>query len=175
MRIYETTFIVNPQTDDATIESQIKTVSDLITNNGGKILGERHMGTRRMAYQIDNLTQGFYGSFVFEAEPTFVKTLDRLYKQEEAYIRNLTVLFEGNVEELSEEKFPIGEEAEKEEKRTERPVAQRRPEPAPAPAAEEKKPEAEAEAAPAETTETADESTKTESSEPAATDEEQEL
>jgi len=40
MRIYETTFIVNPQMEEATIDRQIKAVADTITQNGGNILQE---------------------------------------------------------------------------------------------------------------------------------------
>lgn len=96
MRIYETTFIVNPQTDDATIDRQVQTVVDLITKGGGKILREDRMGTRRMAYPIAGLIQGHYASYIYEAPTTVLPELDRLFKLEEAYIRNLTIIFEGD-------------------------------------------------------------------------------
>ena len=104
MRIYETTFIINPQTDDATIGGQVQSVSNLITENGGKIVFEEHLGTRRLAYQIKKLTQGYYGSFIFESPPELLVKLEKHYKQDEAYIRFLTVLFEGNLQDLAERK-----------------------------------------------------------------------
>ena len=58
MRTYETTFIVNPQTDNATIDSQVGAISKLISDNGGEIINENRMGTRRLAYPIQKLTQG---------------------------------------------------------------------------------------------------------------------
>ncbi|MFH1299837.1 MAG: 30S ribosomal protein S6, partial [Planctomycetota bacterium] len=60
MNLYETTFIVNPQSDDASLDRQVKSITDLITANGGKILKEDRMGTRRLAYEIQGLTQGYY-------------------------------------------------------------------------------------------------------------------
>lgn len=104
MRIYETTFIINPQTDDATIGGHVQNVSNLITENGGKIVFEDHLGTRRMAYPIKKLTQGYYGSFIFESPPELLIKLERHFKQDEAYIRFLTVLFEGNLQYLAERK-----------------------------------------------------------------------
>ena len=106
MRIYETNFIINPQTDDATIDNRVAAVSGIITQNGGKIICDDHMGTRRLAYPIKGLTQGYYGAFIFEAPVVVLPLLDRHYKQDESYIRFLTVEFEGNLAELIERSSP---------------------------------------------------------------------
>lgn len=103
MRFYETTFIVNPQTDDATIEHHVKDVADLITNNSGNIIHQDHMGTRRLAYAINGLTQGYYASFIFEAPTSLLPMLDRHFMLNEQYIRNLTVRFDGDPEKYLEE------------------------------------------------------------------------
>jgi small subunit ribosomal protein S6 len=133
MRLYETTFVINPHTDDATIEDRIKTVVSTITNNSGKIVHEDHMGTRRLAYPIQKLTQGFYGSFIFQAEPEALPPLDKLYREDESYIRHLTIIFEGTVEDIEKEKEakaqPVMEER---QPAPARPIGQRRPEAAPA-------------------------------------------
>ena len=97
MTLYETTFIVNPQTDDATIESQVKAITDIITNSGGKIVYENLMGTRRMAYAIRKLTQGYYANFIFEGPNTVVKEIDYHIRMNEAYLRHLTTLYEGQI------------------------------------------------------------------------------
>jgi len=104
MRIYETTFIVNPQVEEATIDRQVKAVANIITQNGGKIVQANHMGTRRLAYEINGLTQGFYGGFIFEAANQTLPPLERHYKLNEAYLRHLTVRFEGDLAELQVEK-----------------------------------------------------------------------
>ena len=96
MRLYETTFIVNPQSDDSSLDRQVKAVSDLISSNGGRVIHEDRMGTRRLAYQIQGLSQGYYVSIVFEALPALLPILDRHYRLEEPYIRYLTVLYEGD-------------------------------------------------------------------------------
>lgn len=97
MRVYETTFIVNPQTDDATIDQQVIAIADLIGRFGGKILREERMGTRRLAYTINKLTQGYYHSFIYEGPQELLPELDRFFRINEAYLRNLTVMFEGDL------------------------------------------------------------------------------
>ncbi|HKK21226.1 MAG TPA: 30S ribosomal protein S6 [candidate division Zixibacteria bacterium] len=103
MRFYETTFIVNPQTDDATIDNHVKDVASVITDNSGKIVHEDHMGTRRLAYPINGLTQGYYASFIFEAPTSVLPLLDRHFMLNEQYIRNLTVRFDGDPQKYLEE------------------------------------------------------------------------
>jgi ribosomal protein S6 len=97
MGLYETTFIVNPQTDDTTIDRKVKAIVEIITEAGGKVVYENRMGTRRMAYAINKLTQGYYANFIFEAPKTVVPQLDRHMRLDEAYMRHLTVVFEGTV------------------------------------------------------------------------------
>ncbi len=100
MNLYETTFIINPQTDDATIDRHVREIAELITSNDGQIRFEDHMGTRRLAYEIQGLTQGYYASFIFEAPISFMPKLDRHFKLNESYVRYLTVRYEGDLEKL---------------------------------------------------------------------------
>lgn len=104
MRTYETTFIINPQTDDATIDNHIKQVADLITSSKGDIIHQENMGTRRLAYEIKGLSQGFYANFVYKAPQDFLNKLDRHFKLNEAYIRNLTIRYDGDPEDIFKKK-----------------------------------------------------------------------
>jgi small subunit ribosomal protein S6 len=97
MTLYETTFIVNPQTDDATIESQVKAITDIITTAGGKIVYENLMGTRRMAYPIKKLSQGYYANFIFEAPKTVVEQINYHIRMNEAYLRHMTIIYDGQI------------------------------------------------------------------------------
>ena len=97
MSIYETTFIVNPQSDDASLDQHVQAIANIITTNGGQILRENRMGTRRLAYEIRNLTQGYYTSMIFDAPSTVLPILERHYKLEDQYIRHLTIRFDGPI------------------------------------------------------------------------------
>ncbi len=100
MRLYETTFLINPQTDDATIDNHVQSVKDVISSQGGKIVLDNRMGTRRLAYEIDGLTQAYYTNLIFEAPAEALSPLERHFRLGEAYLRNLTVLFEGDLERM---------------------------------------------------------------------------
>lgn len=100
MRLYETTFLINPQTDDATIDNHVQSVKDVIADQGGKIVLDNRMGTRRLAYEVDGLTQAYYTNLIFEAPAQALSPLERHFRLGEAYLRNLTVLFEGDVEDM---------------------------------------------------------------------------
>jgi len=119
MRLYETTFLINPQTDDATIDRHVRDVADLIASGGGKVVYENRLGTRRLAYDIKGLSQAFYATLIFESETTVLPALERHFRLEEAYLRDLTIVFEGNLERLLEDTSEV----------TERPAAPPKPEP----------------------------------------------
>jgi len=148
LRRYETTFIVNPQADDAAIDRQVTAVADLIKNDGGQILNERRIGTRRLAYPIAGLVQGFYASFIFDAENTVLPKLERHYKLEEPYVRHLTIRFDGQLSSTEEETKPTDTDKTAKAKPVEKPDTN-----APAETAEAKPVEKPDPDAPAETTE----------------------
>ena len=99
MRIYESTFILSPQADDAAFDQQIKAITDLIASNDGKTIQEDRWGIRRLAYPIRKFTQGYYTRLIFKANNKVLTELERFYKLEEPYIRYLTVLFEDDQKE----------------------------------------------------------------------------
>ena len=165
MNLYETTFIINPQTDDATIDRHVREVASLINDNEGRIRYEDHMGTRRLAYEIQGLNQGYYASFIFEAPTSVLPKLTRHFKLNEPYIRHLTVRFEGDLDKL------IGPEEEAPEK-----ASEKAPEKAEEKPAEAAAPAAEAAETPAETTEPAAETAEPEKTvEPEGADETAEI
>lgn len=151
MRIYETTFILSPQADDASFDRQIKSVTDLIGKNNGKILKEDRWGVRRLAYPIKKFTQGYYTRLIYEADNTVLQELERFFRLEEAYIRDLTVLFEGSLEEKPDRHHDRNDHHKKSEKPAEKPAEKAEERPADKPAEEPVEPKAEEAPAEAET------------------------
>jgi small subunit ribosomal protein S6 len=113
MRIYETTFILSPQADDAAFDRQIKAVTNVINRYQGRILKENRWGVRRLAYPIKKFTQGYYTHIIFKADKQVLSELERHYRLEEPYIRYLTVLYEGTIEETPPETRKAGESGER--------------------------------------------------------------
>ncbi len=112
MNLYETTFIVNAQAEESIIDEQVKAIGKVITDSGGKIIREERIGTRRFAYPINKLNQGYYATFLFEAEPPVLPVLERFLKLGESYIRHLTIRFEGDPTKSFSERTQTAFEAE---------------------------------------------------------------
>ena len=113
MRTYETTFIINPQTDDATIDKHVKDIADIITDIKGEIIHQENMGTRRLAYEINGLTQGFYANLIYQAPVEVLPILDKHFKQNEVYLRNLTIRIEGDPQEILKPVDVLGKQSDR--------------------------------------------------------------
>ncbi len=92
-RLYETSFIVNASLDDTQIDAVIGRVQDTITKNGGTINAVNKWGRKRLAYQINKKTNGFYVNIEFNAPGTLLSLLERSYQLDEMILRYLTVAF----------------------------------------------------------------------------------
>jgi small subunit ribosomal protein S6 len=116
LRQYETTFVVDAHLSNEQIESTIDKFTKFIEKNGVKIKNVDRWGKRRLAYEINKKQYGYYVYVRFEAEGTFIKTLERHYKLDEAILRYLTVLVPTVLlkEEERREKVKAREAAEKE-------------------------------------------------------------
>ncbi|MCK5125321.1 MAG: 30S ribosomal protein S6 [candidate division Zixibacteria bacterium] len=94
MPIYDTTFVLNPQLEEAGMESRIKEVVDLIGSNGGKLVTENRIGMRRLAYEIKKLTQGYYVSMVYDGNGDLVNEIERRFRLDENCLRFLTCIYQ---------------------------------------------------------------------------------
>jgi len=93
---YDTTFILSTQTSGDGLESAIKRVADLITSGKGQVLRENRIGSRKLAYPIRKQQQGYYVSFIYEANTEVVKKLDLHFKLDESCMRHLTIAYPGD-------------------------------------------------------------------------------
>jgi len=100
MKVYETTFILSPQADDAAFDRQINAISNLISKHNGKLIHEDRWGIRRLAYPIRKFTQGFFTRLLFEGNRDLLNEMERHFKIEEPYLRHLTVIFEGDLDKI---------------------------------------------------------------------------
>ncbi len=91
MKIYETTFIMDPQLLDEGWERTIARYSEIITRNG-QIKRTERWGLRRLAYPIKKRTQGYYVHIVHESSPSVPREMERQFLLDENCLRYLTVL-----------------------------------------------------------------------------------
>ena len=91
MNQYETVFILTPVLSDDQTKETVAKFKKILTDNGAEILNEEAWGLKKLAYQIDKKTSGFYNLIEFKAEPTIVETLETGYRRDEKVIRYITV------------------------------------------------------------------------------------
>jgi len=91
MRAYEMMVISRSDLDDAGIQAVIDRISGLITNNGGEIVKMDSTRKQRLAYEINDLREGYYTVVYFKGEPKTAEELNRVLKITDEVIRFLIV------------------------------------------------------------------------------------
>ncbi len=87
---YETIMVISTKLDEEATKAMIEKFKSLIEKHG--VVGEvEEWGKRRLAYEIQKETEGYYVLINFESEPDFLKELDRIYNITDGLLRSLTV------------------------------------------------------------------------------------
>ena len=90
MNKYESVIIINPSVDEEGIKALIAKFTDLI-NKQGKLEKTDELGKRKLAYEVKKNTEGYYVVFYFEAEPSLIAELERIYRITDEVIKFMTV------------------------------------------------------------------------------------
>ena len=69
VRSYEMMVIINPTVEDHSVE--VKAVEELIAKLGGEVTKTDVWGKRRLAYEIQDFSEGYYVYVTFQAKPDF--------------------------------------------------------------------------------------------------------
>lgn len=91
MKAYELLFFVDPSITEEQRAGVMKRVDVAITENGGTIDNVDSWGKRKLAYEIDKLTEGDYTLINFHADPAQIAELDRVLRINDAVKRHMVV------------------------------------------------------------------------------------
>ena len=91
MKAYELLFFVDPASTEEIRAAAMKRIDVAITENGGQIDNVEDWGKRKLAYEIDKLTEGDYTLVNFHADPTQITELDRVLRINDAVKRHMIV------------------------------------------------------------------------------------
>lgn len=89
MKKYEMLYILDNAITDEAKEAIIAKFEQLVKDNGGVVEGSDKWGARKLAYLINDKADGYYVLLTFEAEPAFIKELDRVAGITENVMRRL--------------------------------------------------------------------------------------
>ena len=104
MNQYETVFILTPVLSDDQTKETVDKFKKVLTDNGAEIVNEEAWGQKKLAYQIEKKTSGFYFLMEFKAEPEVIKTLETAYRRDEKVIRFQTVKLDKYAVEYAEKR-----------------------------------------------------------------------
>ncbi|MEN9406029.1 MAG: ribosomal protein [Bacillota bacterium] len=102
---YEMMLMAKPTITEENYKQLKERLTSIITDNGGELTELKELGKKRLAYQIDNFTEGLYSLFLFSAVPVVLTELERFIKINEDILRHLVL----NLSEIKqqEESAPV--------------------------------------------------------------------
>ena len=91
MNKYEIMFIVRADIDEKTQKDTVTTFEKVLTNMKAKIVSNKDMGQKKLAYPIDKQLRGNYYVFNVEASAAAVKEFDRKAKIDDNILRHIVI------------------------------------------------------------------------------------
>ena len=91
MRRYETIFIASPTLTDEQSDELIKQYEGIIAEQGGELLKTDKWGRKKLAYEVQKFSEGYYTLFEMNAGPTLIAELERRFRNNDAVIKYLSV------------------------------------------------------------------------------------
>lgn len=91
MRPYEVMVILDPETDERTVQPTLEQFLTVITKGGGTVDSLDIWGRRRLAYEIQKKSEGIYAVITMQANPVDVKELDRQFSINESIMRTKVI------------------------------------------------------------------------------------
>jgi small subunit ribosomal protein S6 len=89
---YEVTYILRPSLEEAEVDERATALAEDVKTRGGELVGElEKMGKRRLAYEIDDVREGYYVVMKFRSEPDQAKELERRMRLNDTILRALVI------------------------------------------------------------------------------------
>jgi small subunit ribosomal protein S6 len=84
--------ILPAEADDKVIGTAVDRISQVLSQRGGEVAKVDRWGRRRLAYEVDRLTEGFYVIVEATADPQAMRELDRVLSLADEVVRFKVVL-----------------------------------------------------------------------------------
>ena len=90
---YETLFIADVSNGEDAAKATAEKFTSLIASNG-EIVEVDTWGKRRLAYLINDMSEGYYTVVTFKAVPSFIAELERQFNIDVTVMRSMTIRLE---------------------------------------------------------------------------------
>lgn len=94
MKKYEVMYILNPSLDQDAIAKEIASINAIFSSNNSKVVEQKEMGLKDLAYEIEKNRKGYYVWALVEATPAALTEFDRIAGYDEKVLRHIVVKYE---------------------------------------------------------------------------------
>lgn len=94
---YEMTYILNPVLDEEKFSELVSFVNKLIEDNGGEIVDVDEWGVKKLAYDIEKKSTGYYVNMYFEAPGETIDVVERNMRIHDDIMRYLTLKYDAKM------------------------------------------------------------------------------
>jgi small subunit ribosomal protein S6 len=91
MKAFELLFFVGPTLDEEVRLTTMKRIDTAITSQGGTVDKVEEWGKRKLAFDVNKLSDGDYTLIEFHAEPNTIAEIDRVLRITDAVLRHMIV------------------------------------------------------------------------------------
>lgn len=89
MNLYEVLYIIVSDLDEEATRASVEKFKGIVESNGGEVVSVDEWGKRKLAYEINDRTEGYYVLMSFNSSPEFPRELERNFKNDEQILRYL--------------------------------------------------------------------------------------
>ena len=111
MRRYETIFIASPTLTDEQVDELVRQFEGIIAEQGGELLKTDQWGRKKLAYEVQKFSEGYYTLFELNAGATLIAELERRFRNNEAVIKFLSVRMDAETKAAERQKQRYDREA----------------------------------------------------------------
>jgi small subunit ribosomal protein S6 len=116
LKQYETVFIMTPVLSEDQMKETVKKFENILRDKGAEIVHQENWGLKKLEYQIQKKSTGFYHLFEFKSEPQVVGELELQYRRDERIMRYLTITLDKDAVAYAEKRRTHGFGQKKESK-----------------------------------------------------------
>ena len=87
LRKYESMLVMVPTLSEENVTSELEKVQNFIKEHDGEILNLDNWGKRNLAYEINDLREGYFSVLYFNLNPEQINEYERIIKLNENIIR----------------------------------------------------------------------------------------
>src|SRR5512145_3435628 len=111
MRRYETIFIASPTLTDEQADELVRYFEGIIAEQGGELLKTDKWGRKKLAYEVQKFSEGYYTLFEMNAGSNLIAELERRFRNNDSVIKFMSVRMDVEAKAADRQKVRYAREA----------------------------------------------------------------